>query len=140
MDTHVRLLGNLNIIYGALSLIGVTVALIVFKGFEGIYRSFNDPLEGGIVALFAGFQLAISVPAIITGIFLKRLYEWARSLMIVVSALNILNFPLGSALGAYGLWVLMTPETEPLFAEPPPGSKNPARKMASIDEPAAPRP
>ena len=38
----------------------------------------------------------------------------------MTSALNILNLPVGSILGCYGLWVLLTPETDPLFSAPPP--------------------
>jgi hypothetical protein len=45
--------------------------------------------------------------------------EWSRGVMIITSALNILNLPLGSMLGGYGLWVLLTPETDPLFAREP---------------------
>jgi len=36
-------------------------------------------------------------------------------MLTVISAVNILDVPVGTILGAYGLWVLLTPETDPLF-------------------------
>ena len=40
---------------------------------------------------------------------------WARILTIVLSALNLINIPFGTALGVYGLWVLLNKDTERLF-------------------------
>jgi hypothetical protein len=37
--------------------------------------------------------------------------------MIVISALDLLSVPLGTALGIYGIWALTRPETEALFAQ-----------------------
>ena len=36
--------------------------------------------------------------------------------MIVISVLDLLNIPFGTALGIYGLWVLTKPETEALLS------------------------
>ncbi len=40
---------------------------------------------------------------------------WSRVLGIVLSVLNLLNFPIGTVLGIYGLWVLLNKDTERLF-------------------------
>ena len=42
--------------------------------------------------------------------------------LIVLAAINLINIPLGTILGAYGLWVLLNKETERLFAGTPPAS------------------
>ena len=34
---------------------------------------------------------------------------------IVLSVLNVIVFPIGTVAGIYGLWVLLSKETEPLF-------------------------
>jgi hypothetical protein len=39
--------------------------------------------------------------------------------VIVLSALDLFNIPLGTALGIYGFWVLLNKETEQLFLRPP---------------------
>ncbi|MEO8125673.1 MAG: hypothetical protein ABI822_01200, partial [Bryobacteraceae bacterium] len=49
------------------------------------------------------------------GFYVRLLQDWARVMLIIVSAINVLNVPFGTLLGAYGLWTLMTPETDPLF-------------------------
>jgi len=36
-------------------------------------------------------------------------------LMIVISAIELLHIPIGTALGIYGLWALTKPETAALF-------------------------
>jgi len=46
---------------------------------------------------------------------LLRVQGWARSMGMVVCSLAIISIPLGSILGAYGLWVLTSLEVEPLF-------------------------
>jgi len=57
----------------------------------------------------------LSLPGIVTGIGLLRLRPWARILGIVLSALSLLMVPFGSLLGIYGLWVLLSKDTERLF-------------------------
>jgi hypothetical protein len=47
---------------------------------------------------------------------LLKFQPWARVLTIVLCAINLLNVPFGTALGIYGLWVLLNSETEQLFA------------------------
>ena len=59
---------------------------------------------------------AISLPGLIGGIGLLNLASWSRIFMIVISALDLLNVPFGTALGIYGIWTLTRPETEALFA------------------------
>jgi hypothetical protein len=52
---------------------------------------------------------------------------WARVLMVVVSAISLIHVPLGTAVGVYGLWVLLNDETKYLFASGgrPPGQFGP---------------
>jgi hypothetical protein len=73
------------------------------------------PILGVIgVALFL-FILLASVPGIVAGIGLLKFKPWSRILTIVVSALNLMNVPLGTALGVYSLWVLLNQDVELLF-------------------------
>ena len=44
---------------------------------------------------------------------------WARIVGIIVAILSLLNIPLGTIVGVYGLWVLFSKETEQLMAESP---------------------
>ena len=55
----------------------------------------------------------------ITGFGLLKLKPWARIVGIVLCAINLINIPFGTILGAYGLWVLLNGETERLFNATP---------------------
>jgi hypothetical protein len=44
---------------------------------------------------------------------------WARILIIVLSALELISIPFGTALGIYGLWVLLTKDGAQLFGQTP---------------------
>jgi len=125
MRDHVRILAYLHIVFGALGMTAAVIVLFVFGGIAGIVgaaNSGNPEASHVAMPIIAIIGLAISVgvlllslPGIIAGFGLLRFRPWARLLMIVLSALNLLSIPIGTALGVYGLWVLMQPETERLF-------------------------
>ena len=55
---------------------------------------------------------------IIAGIGLLKFQQWARILALVLAVLHVLSFPIGTALAIYAFWVLLKPETTPLFERP----------------------
>jgi hypothetical protein len=63
------------------------------------------------------FLVVLSLPGIIIGVGLLRLRPWARIAGIVVSMLSLIMIPFGTLLGAYGLWVLFSKDTEQLFSK-----------------------
>lgn len=77
------------------------------------------PLLAGIGAFVAVICLVLGIPGIIAGIGVMQYRSWGRIVMIVLSALDLINVPLGTALGIYGLWVMLNKETEQLFLRPP---------------------
>lgn len=131
MTTHVKVLGVLFIVFGALS---VCAALLVGLGVGiagGIVGANAGGSEEAAVALpiigVAGtalviFLLALALPGLIAGIGLLKYQPWARILGIVLCIINLINLPFGTILGVYGLWVLFNKETEALFAG---GSRGP---------------
>ena len=122
MESHIKILGVLHIVLGAIGvLIGVGV-LAVMGGVAGFihFDGGSDadqvaPLLGVIGVFVLMVMLVLSVPGIIAGIGLLSFQPWARILTIVLSILDLLNFPFGTALGVYGLWVLFTAEGSRLF-------------------------
>jgi hypothetical protein len=132
MATHVKVLGAL---YIALGSVGVLFALILAIGIGGAAHivGASAPPEDAAIALpiigIAGTALvvlvmALSLPALATGIGLLYVKPWARVLGIVLGAISLLGFPWGTILGIYALWVLLSSATEPVFereaATPPP--------------------
>jgi hypothetical protein len=80
----------------------------------------DDAAVGATVLGLAGatlfvFWLCVGVPGIITGIGLLKFKRWSRILGIVLSAIRLIQIPIGTIIGAYGLWVLFHKDTEALF-------------------------
>jgi hypothetical protein len=125
MDTHVKTLGLFNILFGVFGLLLSLTVFAIYGGPVSIYTSMDDTVVGVLLAASAVFHVLLAVPCIVGGIYLRSFSEWARGVLIVTSALNILNIPIGSILGGYGLWVLLTEESDPLFSSPPPNRQAP---------------
>lgn len=126
MESHVKILGTLHIVFGALGVLVAVGFLLLFGSIASVV-SLSDstsardaaiavPILGGIGTILFVVIGGLSLPGLIGGIGLVKLAAWSRIFMIVISALDLLSVPIGTALGIYGLWVLTRPETEALFA------------------------
>lgn len=122
MTTHVKVLGTLFIVFGALyvllafgssMILGMVAALVGTEGGRDAALGASIIGLAGAAAFF--FWLCIGIPGIITGIGLLKMKRWARIVGIVLSAIRLIDFPFGTVLGIYGLWVLLNKETEALF-------------------------
>jgi hypothetical protein len=116
METHVKVAGWLWIVLGALTLLGAVCAVVSIAS-GGLFSEDPDALLGsGIAATCGGgFLLLAGGLNLVTGIGLLNFKNWARILAIIFAILNLLAFPIGTALGIYTLWVMLTGETQPLF-------------------------
>lgn len=116
MRQHVTLLGSLLIAHSALGLI---VAAIVFVSVAGGGLLSGDSeaimVTGTVAAVVGGFLVALSLPGLLAGLGIIGMRPWARVLAMISCVLALLAVPLGTALGIYGIWVLMKPETTELF-------------------------
>jgi hypothetical protein len=115
MEQHIKILGILNIIAGAMIAFGGLILLMIFGGIYAVVRSTPSAITAqpviGIIGLgLAMFLLVLSIPSIIAGIGLLYVKPWARVFAIIVSILHLPHIPFGTALGIYGLWVLFSPE------------------------------
>jgi hypothetical protein len=122
MATHVKVLGVLHIVLGGLGILAGIIVLAIFGGVAGIVGASGEegahvavPILGGIGGLVFLLAMALSVPGLVAGIGLLAFRPWARILTIVLSAIHLLNVPVGTAVGIYGLWALLNRETERLF-------------------------
>ena len=125
MDTHVKVLGILNIVNGVIGLCSALFMMVVFGGMAGLIAADRDPdaavavpiigLTGGALVMVL---VLVSLPAIIIGLGLFRFRPWARVWGIVLAILSLAAVPFGTIVGVYGLWVLLSSESERLFAQP----------------------
>ena len=116
MAQHVRILGWCFIVYHALLLL-LAIFLFLVIGGAGVLSGDRQAMmiTGAVGGFIAVLFIILALPGLITGFGLLRFKPWARILGIVLGALNLLNVPLGTALGAYAFWVLLNQQTIPLF-------------------------
>ncbi|QJR36995.1 hypothetical protein [Gemmatimonas groenlandica] len=117
MRTHIKVVGIVNLIYSA---IGILAAAGVLLG--GIFSSLAtlNPIvlvvgtvTSALIAIVIG---AISVFGLIAGFALLNHQQWARYVILFVSALRLFRWPWGTLFGGYSIWVLMHDETRQIFA------------------------
>jgi hypothetical protein len=125
METHVKVLGALQIALGAMGLMMAMLLVVVFGGAAGIVGASGDPnasVAVPIIGLTGTALVAVlavtSLPSVVIGIGLLRRRSWARIAGIVVSIISLMMIPFGTVVGVYGLWVLFSKDTERLFIPP----------------------
>ena len=107
-NKHLTLLSILFITFDSILFL---VGIGFLKGFSLIGNLINDT-TASLVLSYVGtgvgtLLLIISIPGIITGIGLMLRKSWSRITALVVCAIKLFNLPFGTALGIYGIWVLM---------------------------------
>ncbi len=119
MREHVTFVAALHIGFGILGIIGTVILFLVFN-FAQSFVTDVDVAEMVLVVLKIVIPLLVGLGAvlgIIGGIGLISYRQWARILIIVLSAINCLNIPIGTAKGIYSIWTLLQDETIELFNE-----------------------
>lgn len=125
MDTktakgHVTLVAGLHIGYGSLKLL---LALIIYLGIKFAWGFIPDEEDTAKEILQVVLSILPSVIAffgiveVLAGISVLSYKSWSRVFTIIVSALNCLNIPFGTAIGVYSIWTLMKPEVLELFEQ-----------------------
>jgi len=123
MEQHVKIIGILHVVLGGMGALAGVAFLVLFGGLAGLAGATDQtgvgaaavPILGGIGGIVCIVLMIFSLPSLVGGIALLMMAPWSRIFMIVVSVLYLLHFPIGTALGIYGLWALTKPETEALF-------------------------
>ena len=112
MDTHVKVIGWLWIAIGVVSILMVVIGLIVIN-WPGNVPSPRDSLiaTSGVLCFF----LPGIIVEFVAGSYLLEFKAWARILAIILGIINLLFFPIGTALGIYTLVIMFNEETKALF-------------------------
>ncbi len=115
--THIQVLGWLHIGLGAVLFLVGTFALLFFGGM-GVAS--GDPeavsILGCVGLVGIGFFTCLALPGIAAGYGLLQRRPWGRVVTIVVAAFNLVNIPIGTAVGVYALWLLTHERAEAFFA------------------------
>lgn len=118
MEKHITLVAAINIGFGVL---GMFAALIVFTAIVGggILSGDSEAMAiTSVVGTVIAFFLALkSIPEIIGGVGLLKRKPWARILVLIIGCLDLLEIPIGTAIGIYTIWVLLNEETINIFSK-----------------------
>ena len=113
---HVTILGWVHI---ATSLFFLLVGAFLFFFLPSVGLVSRDADAIAILSLvgtFVGSFIALlGLPGILAGIGLLLRRAWGRYLAIVVGLLGLINFPIGTLIGAYTLYVLMQSSANDYF-------------------------
>ena len=114
MESHVKVLGLMHLLVAG---VGGLAGILFFGLFGGpAFAASYGPVVGYMVTGWIMLMLVMVIPSIVMGAGLLYLRPWARSIGTVIAILELLIFPLGTVLGVYALWVLLSAETDPLFS------------------------
>jgi hypothetical protein len=123
MTGHVRALAVLQIVYSALGLLLGVAVFMLFGGIAAVV-GLSAPVDESLVAVpvlaiiggvASTILILLSLPRFIAGIGLLTHRNWARILTLIVSVVGLIDFPVGTGLGIYGLWVMTHRDTSVLF-------------------------
>jgi hypothetical protein len=98
------------VIFSTMLLIGGAVVLPAVFWAASAETSSGGPPEviilglGGAAVIFAVFNLSLGLSAAY-GLYKRR--PWGRVLALVDCTISLFSFPVGTVVGAYGLWVLL---------------------------------
>jgi len=124
METHLKIIAVLHIVLGAMGIFAAVTVLALMGGLAGFLGTYSQspdsvwaiPVIGGIGTIICLVLIVLWLPGLIGGIGLLRQAPWSRVYMLVISGLDLLSVPFGTALGIYGIWALTRPESEALLA------------------------
>jgi hypothetical protein len=109
---HLQVLGIIWLVISFIRLIPAVA--IVFHGHTRFPIS-GLPLRGFLAPILGAIGVYLGITAVIgllVGWGLMDRQPWARIFAIVVGCLKLIDFPFGTALGIYTLWVLASPGAE----------------------------
>ena len=126
MNTHINLAGIAHLILGGLGMLAGAAVLAMFVIFGGVgaVAAMAEGAAEGVLALGAfgvlgvvvgGIVTLFSLPQMLAGYGLLKRKAWAPMVALIVSALHLLNFPFGTALGAYTGWALLSKDGQDAY-------------------------
>ncbi len=115
IDIHVRVAAWLHIVMGALAVCTLLFIGLAFGAFGAIVvGAAHDSQATGVLALIGGlgatflfFFIGLAALEIAGAVMLLNGSAGGRVLTIIFSVLALVNFPIGTVIGAYSLWALL---------------------------------
>jgi hypothetical protein len=119
MDKNINVIGILWIVYGALGIFFGFFLFVILIGVSFIPDiGYDAPVILRAVGIGIGlFMILLSIPEILAGYGVLKGKEWGRILVLILSFLNVLNMPMGTALSIYSFVILIKEDSIKYFQE-----------------------
>lgn len=109
-QNHYRLVGILHLAWVGMAILGLGASALLIAALGALPGVLDDlwfplALTTAIGLVLATLTAIFFIPSLVGGIGILRGKSWARNWLIIAAVLNLINFPLGTALGIYTLWV-----------------------------------
>ena len=116
LQMHISILGWIQIVSSAIFLV---MGGFVFVLLSGIGFASGDPTATAILSVVGSsvgvLMMVLALPNLLAGYGLLTGKSWGRILAIVVGVLGLFNFPIGTLIGVYTLWVLLQEDASVYF-------------------------
>jgi hypothetical protein len=108
--------GGLTILIGASTLaLGMAAASLITAAAEAGRGQFAASLTAATFTAFAILAMVWGAGHVAIGVLVRRRRQWSRLGAILLSSVDLLLLPYGTALGIYALWVLLKEDAKRLF-------------------------
>ena len=125
MNSHITVLGIFLLVFGILGLLSTLFVMLICIGVPGVAMSLSDVNDAdaaiamttiAVVMMAVVCLIAVtSIPSLIAGYGLVSRKSWSWIWGLVACVLELLSIPFGTAVGIYGLWVLLQNETQEIL-------------------------
>ncbi len=103
-----NILGWLFIVFNGIFIVAAVLLYGIVSGIAALSDVQEVVAISRTAAAVAAVLLSIiSIPGIIVGFGLLSRAGWARVIALILGIINLFNFPLGTILGIYTLWVIL---------------------------------
>lgn len=107
MDLHTRIVAGLHIAFGLIGALFMVIGTLAMGGM-GLMTGPDMPwFVFGLGTAALGILALLALAQAVAGFLLYKGHSAGRIAVIVFGVLSLLQFPLGTALGLYTLWVLL---------------------------------
>lgn len=111
MERHINIVAAIQL---GFSILGIILGIFVYRLLFVIGGFVDESQAQTVIFVIAkiafAFIILLSLPGIVAGIGLLKRKEWARILSLILGVIDLINFPLGTAIGIYTIWVMVQPE------------------------------
>jgi len=109
MKMHSTVFAALNVALGIAGLLGagsIAITLVFGGAITGITGQPTAAASMIAVGIFTtGLVLALSIPCLVLGVMILKRGHWSRGLGLTATIVDLVNFPIGTVIGGYGLWI-----------------------------------